>query len=127
MRWSARLWEQWSSRGDWCSGRFIDGQLRIVGSTGDPHQAEVAALLVLADQHPWPPELMLGWGTRERTPSVRVEPLVTVEVLADHAVDAGRWRHTTQFVRPCPDRRVLAFRHRNPRHAKPCLWAALQA
>jgi hypothetical protein len=29
----------------------------------------------------------------------RVEPLVKVEVLADHAVDVGRWRHTTQFLR----------------------------
>jgi len=46
---------------------------------------------------------MLGWGTRERTPIVRVEPLVTVEVLTDHAVGAGRWRHTTRFLRTRPD------------------------
>jgi len=87
-------------------GRLVEGQLRIVGSTGDlraVQQAEVAALLVLAQEHPWPTKLMLGWGTRERTPIVRVEPLVTVEVLADHAVDAGRWRHTTRFLRTRPD------------------------
>jgi hypothetical protein len=63
----------------------------------------VAAVLVLAEEHPWPTELLLSWGTRERTPIVRVEPLVTVEVLADQAVDAGRWRHTTRFLRTRPD------------------------
>src|SRR4051812_29420133 len=51
-------------------GRFVDGQLRIVGSTSDlrpAQQADVAALLVLAEEHPWPTELMLSWGTREPT------------------------------------------------------------
>jgi hypothetical protein len=41
----------------------------------------------------------LSWGTPERTPIVRVEPTITVEVLADQALDAGRWRHSTRFVR----------------------------
>ena len=83
-------------------GRPVEGQLRIVGSTGElrpAQQAEVAALLVLAEEHPWPTELNLSWGTRERTPIVRVEPTVTVEVLADQAIDGGRWRHPTRFVR----------------------------
>jgi ATP-dependent DNA ligase len=87
-------------------GRFIGGQLRIVGSTGDlrpAQQAEVAALLVLAKEHPWPTELVLSWGTGQRTPIVRVEPTITVEVLADQAIDAGRWRHTTRFVRTRSD------------------------
>ena len=87
-------------------GRLIEDGLRIVGSTHElrpAHQVEVAALLVAADEHPWPAELALGWGTRERTPIVRVEPTITVEVLADQAIDAGRWRHTTRFVRTRPD------------------------
>ena len=40
-------------------GRFVDGQLRMIGSTGDlrpEQQAEVAALLVAAEEHPWPTE-----------------------------------------------------------------------
>jgi ATP-dependent DNA ligase len=83
-------------------GRLVEGQPRIVGSTHElrpVQQAEVAALLVAADEHPWPAELSLSWGTRDRTPIVRVDPTVTVEVLADQAIDAGRWRHTTRFVR----------------------------
>ena len=87
-------------------GRFVDGDLRIVGFTGDlrpAQQDEVAAVLVRAAEHPWPTELSLVWGSRERTPIVRVEPLVTVEVLADLAVDGGRWRHATRFLRTRPD------------------------
>ena len=87
-------------------GPLIEDGLRIVGSTHElrpAHQVEVAALLVAADEHPWPAELALRWGTRERTPIVRVEPTITVEVLADQAIDAGRWRHTTRFVRTRPD------------------------
>ena len=59
----------------------------------------MGALLVAAEEHPWQIELALAWGTRERTPIVRVEPTISVEVLADKAVEAGRWRHTTRFVR----------------------------
>jgi ATP-dependent DNA ligase len=87
-------------------GRFIGGDLRIVGFTGDlrpAHQEEVAAVIVEAVEHPWPTELTLVWGNREQTPIVRVEPLVTVEVQADLAVDNGRWRHATQFLRTRPD------------------------
>lgn len=39
-------------------GRFVDDVLRIVGFTGElrpVHQEEVAAALVLAAEHPWPP------------------------------------------------------------------------
>lgn len=87
-------------------GRFVNGDLRIVGFIGDlrpAQQDEVAAVLDPTDEHPWPTELSLAWGTRERTPIVRVEPCVTVEVSADRAVDAGRWRHATRFIRTRPD------------------------
>lgn len=87
-------------------GRYVDGELRVVGFTGDlrvAHQEEVARLLVAAAEHPWPTELSLVWGSRERTRIVRVEPAVTVEVLADQAVDGGRWRHAARFLRTRPD------------------------
>jgi hypothetical protein len=60
-------------------------------------------VLIAAAEHPWPTELVMAWGTKERTPIVRVEPLVMVEVLADQAVDGGRWRHATRFLRTRPD------------------------
>ena len=55
---------------------------------------------LVAAAHPWPTQLMLGWGgSRDKVEVVRVEPTVTVEVLADAACDGGRWRHVTRYVR----------------------------
>jgi ATP-dependent DNA ligase len=86
-------------------GRYgEDGELHVAGSTGEltaTHRKELASVLVAATSpHPWPTQLMLGWGgSRDKVEVVLVEPTVTVEVLADAARDAGRWRHVTRYVR----------------------------
>ena len=57
-------------------------------------------------EHPWPTEIGSGrlghWGGGP-TAVTRVEPTLVVEVSADTAVEQGRWRHLTRFVRTRPD------------------------
>lgn len=91
-------------------GLYRDGDLEVVGSTGElnlQQQKSVRPLLApAAPSHPWPDELSegrLGHYGKRRVSITKVEPSLVVEVSADSAFDHGRWRHVTQFVRPRPD------------------------
>jgi ATP-dependent DNA ligase len=84
-------------------GRIDDaGALHVAGSTHQlqpRQQAEVGALLKPpTEPHPWPATLSLAWGS-DRVEIVHVTPTVQVEVVADAAMDGGRWRHLTRYVR----------------------------
>ncbi len=86
------------------------GTLRVAGATHPlslRESAELAAVLVGADDHPWPLELstrQLGRFSREPVAITRVEPTVVVEVEADTAFEHGRWRHLTRYRRLRLDR-----------------------
>jgi ATP-dependent DNA ligase len=81
------------------------GRLRVAGAThplNARESAELAAVLVGADDHPWPLELstrQLGRFSREPVAITRVEPTVIVEVEADTAFEHGRWQHLTRYRR----------------------------
>jgi YD repeat-containing protein len=81
------------------------GVLRVAGAThrlNARESAEVAAVLVDADEHPWPHELStrhLGRFSHEPVVITRVVPAVVVEVEADTAFEQGRWRHLTRYRR----------------------------
>ena len=63
--------------------------------------AELAAVLtpIPAGQHPWPDEVGAGhWGGGP-VAITHVEPTVVVEVTADTALQAGRYRHPLRYVR----------------------------
>lgn len=85
------------------------GRLRVAGAThplSARESAELAAVLVGADDHPWPSELssrQLGRFSREPVAITRVAPTVVVEVEADTAFEYGRWRHLTRYRRLRPD------------------------
>ncbi len=81
------------------------GTLRVAGAThplSAQESAELAAVLVGSDDHPWPAELstrQLGRFSREPVAITRVAPTVVVEVEADTAFEHGRWRHLTRYRR----------------------------
>lgn len=81
------------------------GTLRVAGAThplSSGESAELAAVLVSTDDHPWPAELstrQLGRFSREPVAITRVVPTVIVEVEADTAFEYGRWRHLTRYRR----------------------------
>jgi ATP-dependent DNA ligase len=90
-------------------GRYEEGILRIAGSTGVLSHAqrdELRQHLFTAHDHPWPAEIPSGavghWGGGLQ-PVHRVQPTLVVEVSADRAMDHGRWRHLTRYVRTRPD------------------------
>jgi ATP-dependent DNA ligase len=85
-----------------------DGRLRVLGSTTALAAAvarEVGAVLRPPQRpHPWPTVMhshLLGGlaGQRPATAVTLVEPATVVEVAADTAFDAGRWRHPVRFLR----------------------------
>lgn len=85
--------------------RDAAGTLRVAGAThplSSRESAELAAVLVGTDDHPWPAELstrQLGRFSREPVVIARVIPTVIVEVEADTAFEHGRWRHLTRYRR----------------------------
>lgn len=85
--------------------RDAAGTLRVAGAThplSSRESAELAAVLVRTDDHPWPTELstrQLGRFSREPVAITRVTPTVIVEVEADTAFEHGRWRHLTRYRR----------------------------
>jgi ATP-dependent DNA ligase len=90
-------------------GRYDNaGRLQVVGRTsrlGTKTAGRISPLLSPArPAHPWPPLLPPGWagspyGQRDPITYLQVEPDLVVEVLADVAIEHGRWRHTVRFVR----------------------------
>jgi hypothetical protein len=93
-------------------GRYdsVTGQLRMAGRStrvDDHTAAQLAAVLQPAGpNHPWPEQLPATWGGRGPGPYTRVEPTAVVEIRADPATAAGRWRHK---------QRVHRFRAIDPR------------
>lgn len=85
--------------------RDAAGTLRVAGAThplSSRESAELAAVLVGTDDHPWPAELctrQLGRFSREPVAITRVIPTVIVDVEADTAFEHGRWRHLTRYRR----------------------------
>jgi ATP-dependent DNA ligase len=91
---------------------YVDqvGDLVVAGKTGplSRRQADdVRPLLSAAEgEHPWADEFVPGRPSRwDRTPKdvTLVEPTGVVEIAADSAVEHGKWRHLTKFVRARPD------------------------
>jgi ATP-dependent DNA ligase len=88
----------------------LAGALVVAGTTGPLSRRqtdELRPLLSAADgDHPWADEFVAGrpgrWG---RTPKnvTLVKPTGVVEIAADSAVEQGKWRHITKFVRARPD------------------------
>jgi len=63
-----------------------------------------AQLRPAGPEHPWQGRrFSAGWGTRGELEYHPVQPDVVVEVLADTAIDEGRYRHPVQFVRTRDD------------------------
>jgi ATP-dependent DNA ligase len=84
-------------------GRYRGKELEVVGRTvrlGDDQAAEIGKLLRPAGQrHPWPDEISTHWGQGSKTPLIKVQPRLVVEVAADAALQAGHYRHPLRLVR----------------------------
>jgi ATP-dependent DNA ligase len=86
--------------------RTSDGELVVVGRTTPLTDDQAGALAQLLAPprapHPWPDAIGAGHfgGSRKKVPITHVEPGVVVEVTADSALQAGRFRHPLRFVRP---------------------------
>jgi hypothetical protein len=84
-------------------GRYRGKELEVVGRTvklNDDQAALIGNLLKPAGpRHPWPDEISTHWGTGSKTPILKVQPKVVVEVAADAALQAGHYRHPLRLVR----------------------------
>ena len=84
------------------------GRLRLVART-TPLATTVrrslgAQLRPAGPEHPWHGRsFSAGWGTHRELEYHPVHPDVVVEVLADTAIDEGRYRHPVQFLRTRED------------------------
>jgi hypothetical protein len=59
----------------------------------DEQAAEIGKLLKQAGaRHPWPDEIATHWGKGAKTPLIKVQPRLVVEVAADAALQAGHYR-----------------------------------
>jgi ATP-dependent DNA ligase len=78
-------------------GRYRGKELEVVGRTvklKDDQAAEIGKLLKPAGpRHPWPDEISTHWGKGGKTPLIKVQPRLIVEVAADAALQAGQYRH----------------------------------
>jgi ATP-dependent DNA ligase len=87
-----------------------DGELVVAGSTRALTRVQADQVVPLlsppAQEHPWPDEIGSGrlghWGGGPQKVTL-VAPDLVVEIAADAAIDRGRWRHLTRFVRARPD------------------------
>jgi hypothetical protein len=84
-------------------GRYRGKELEVIGRTVKlkEHQAaEIGKLLKPAGQrHPWPDEISTHWGQGSKTPLIKVQPRLVVEVAANAALQAGHYRHPLRLVR----------------------------
>ncbi|ONI76756.1 hypothetical protein BWI15_05580 [Kribbella sp. ALI-6-A] len=64
-------------------------------------QAAVLAKLLkpASARHPWPDQIATHWGKGSKTPIIKVQPKVVVEVAADAALQAGHYRHPLRLMR----------------------------
>jgi len=84
-------------------GRYRGKVLEVIGRTvklKDEQAAAIGKLLKPAGaRHPWPDEIATHWGKGNKTPLIKVQPRLVVEVAADAALQAGHYRHPLRFVR----------------------------
>jgi ATP-dependent DNA ligase len=86
-----------------------DDQLIIVGRSTPLSVAQARSLAPVlrapTGPHPWPDKIASGGfgGGRDKVAITHVDPVVVVEVTADTALQAGRFRHPLRFVRHRPD------------------------
>ena len=94
-------------------GRYDQrGRLRVIGRTFPLHREASATIAAMLTQptgpHPWPTVLpggrfgLPGSDPVEHTP---VAPTLVVEIEADTAFEAGRYRHGVKFLRVRADLR----------------------
>ena len=50
-------------------------------------------------RHPWPDEISTHWGKGSKTPLIKAQPKLVVEVAADAALHHGHYRHPLRLVR----------------------------
>ena len=88
------------------AGLYLDGELTIVGRTGqliDHRQARALAanLTPAGADHPWPDRMLANRfsGNRDHVTLTRVVPDVVIEVAADSARQGPGWRHALRFQR----------------------------
>ena len=87
------------------AGGYRGSELVQVGRTVPLSLGQSAALGAVLRRakrdHPWPDEIGAGrWGGRSgKVALTKVDPVVVVEVSADAALQAGRWRHPLRMVR----------------------------
>jgi ATP-dependent DNA ligase len=86
-----------------------DGDLVIVGRTTPLSREQSAALAEVlapsAGDHPWANVIGSGHfgGSRKKIPITHAQSNVVIEVTADTALQAGKFRHPLRFVRHRPD------------------------
>jgi len=86
------------------AGALRDGELLVIGRTVPLTAAQsrqlAATLAPAGHEHPWPDEISSGvFGQRARVPITKVEPVLVLEVAADAARQAGRYRHALRYMR----------------------------
>jgi ATP-dependent DNA ligase len=84
-------------------GRYRGKDLEVIGRTvnlKDEQAAAIGKLLKPAGpRHPWPDEISTHWGSGSKTPLIKVQPKLVVEVAADAALQGGHYRHPLRLVR----------------------------
>ncbi|WP_188944326.1 ATP dependent DNA ligase [Nakamurella endophytica] len=87
------------------AGLYVDGELTIVGRTGqltDRHARALATHLTpAAPGHPWPDRMLANRFSpgRDRVTLTKVQPTLVVEVAADSARQGNGWRHGLRYLR----------------------------
>ncbi len=84
-------------------GRYRGKVLEVIGRTVQLKEDQSVAIGKLlkpaGPRHPWPDEIATHWGKGSKTPMVKVQPRLVVEVAADAALQAGHYRHPLRLVR----------------------------
>jgi ATP-dependent DNA ligase len=84
-------------------GRYRGKELEMIGRTVKLKTDQAAAIAKLLKpagvRHPWPDQISTHWGKGSKTPIIKVQPKVVVEVAADAALQAGHYRHPLRLVR----------------------------
>ncbi len=87
------------------AGLYVDGELTIVGRTGQLTDRHVRALAThltpAAPGHPWPDRMLANRFSpgRDRVTLTKVEPTLIIEVAADSARQDTGWRHALPYLR----------------------------
>jgi hypothetical protein len=74
----------------------MSGRSRRIGSAAT---ATARLLKPAGSRHPWPDEIATHWGQGSKTPLIKVQPQLVVEVAADAALQHGHYRHPLRLIR----------------------------